>query len=94
MSKHRDAKKRPTRGTPPEREARQARPRASGGPEPQSPTAANRSVSRPEPAGATRPTHEQIAARAYEIWEAQGRPEGADRENWFEAERQLRATAR
>jgi DUF2934 family protein len=33
---------------------------------------------------------EQIASRAYQIWEERGRPEGMDRENWFEAERQLR----
>lgn len=34
-------------------------------------------------------SHEQIAKRAYELWEAQGKPEGADRKNWYEAERQL-----
>jgi hypothetical protein len=37
------------------------------------------------------PSRERIAVRAYELWEAQGRPQGADREHWFEAERQLRA---
>jgi hypothetical protein len=37
------------------------------------------------------PTFEQIAVRAYQIWEAQGRPNGSDQEHWFEAERQLRA---
>ena len=36
-------------------------------------------------------SHEQIANRAYELWEAEGKPEGADRKNWYEAERQLRA---
>ena len=36
-------------------------------------------------------SHEQVANRAYELWEAQGKPEGADRKNWYEAERQLRA---
>lgn len=34
---------------------------------------------------------EQIANRAYERWEAQGKHEVADRKNWYEAERQLRA---
>ena len=37
------------------------------------------------------PTYEEIAARAYELWLAQGRPEGREGENWIEAERQLRA---
>jgi hypothetical protein len=37
------------------------------------------------------PTQEQIARRAYEIFEQRGRPEGCDLEHWLEAERQLRA---
>jgi hypothetical protein len=41
--------------------------------------------------GTTGPTHEQIDVRSYERWEAQGRSKGLDRENWFEAERRLRA---
>ncbi|MGO9919305.1 MAG: DUF2934 domain-containing protein [Isosphaeraceae bacterium] len=40
------------------------------------------------------PTHEQIAARAYELWEAHGRHAGADRDDWLEAERLLRGEAR
>lgn len=32
---------------------------------------------------------EQIAARAYALWEAQGRPEGRDQEFWFAAEQEL-----
>ncbi len=36
-----------------------------------------------------RPTHEQIAARAFQLWEARGRPAGTDREDWLEAERIL-----
>jgi hypothetical protein len=35
-------------------------------------------------------TDGQIATRAYEIWLESGCPEGADRENWLEAEHQLR----
>jgi hypothetical protein len=31
-----------------------------------------------------------IAARAYVIWEQQGRPHGKDRENWLLAESQLK----
>jgi hypothetical protein len=36
------------------------------------------------------PTFEEIAARAYDLWVARGRPEGRDHENWVDAERQLR----
>ena len=30
-------------------------------------------------------SEEEISARAYEIWEAEGRPEGRDKEHWFRA---------
>jgi hypothetical protein len=36
------------------------------------------------------PSYEETSARAYEIWLLRGRPEGCERENWTEAERQLR----
>lgn len=36
------------------------------------------------------PRTEEIAARAYEIWLANGRQHGRDVEHWLEAERQLR----
>ncbi len=39
-------------------------------------------------------THEQIAVRAYQLWEAHGRRTGTDRDDWFEAEQFLRAKAR
>ncbi|CAN7692487.1 DUF2934 domain-containing protein [Rhizobium leguminosarum] len=29
--------------------------------------------------------HEQIRRRAYEIWEAEGRPDGADKRHWLQA---------
>lgn len=35
------------------------------------------------------PLHEEIAARAYEIWEKRGRPEGEAIAHWLEAESQL-----
>ena len=35
---------------------------------------------------------QQIARVAYEIWVSRGRPEGSDREDWFEAERRLGAS--
>ena len=37
------------------------------------------------------PTHEQIAARAREIWLESGSPENHDLECWLEAEAELRA---
>ena len=35
--------------------------------------------------------HEQIARRAHEIWVQQGCGHGQEQQNWFEAERQLKA---
>ena len=36
------------------------------------------------------PSHDRIAARAYQLWEANERPTGTDYADWFEAERLLR----
>ena len=36
-----------------------------------------------------RPLHEEIAQRAYEIWEQRGRPSGSREEDWFRAESEL-----
>lgn len=49
----------------------------------------------PRPAKVTKapPTHEQIAVRARLIWEAKGRKPGQDKENWLEAEAQLKREA-
>lgn len=41
-----------------------------------------------EPQG---PTHEEIAARAYECWQERGGIGGTAEEDWFQAERELRA---
>jgi hypothetical protein len=35
-------------------------------------------------------SQELIAARAYDIWEQAGRPEGQELEHWFQAESELR----
>ena len=35
-------------------------------------------------------TLEQIRRRAYEIYEASGRPQGRDREHWLQAEAEIR----
>jgi hypothetical protein len=37
----------------------------------------------------SRPTHEEIAQRAYAIFEQQGRPPGRELEHWLQAEAQL-----
>jgi hypothetical protein len=37
------------------------------------------------------PSHEKVAAIAYDIWEREGRPEGQEESHWLEAERLLRA---
>jgi hypothetical protein len=36
--------------------------------------------------------HEEIARRAHELWEQDGRPEGRHEEHWMEAEKQLRGS--
>jgi hypothetical protein len=46
--------------------------------------AAKRAAVAPPP-----PDLERIRARAYQIWEQEGRPNGRDQEHWQEAERQL-----
>jgi hypothetical protein len=38
--------------------------------------------------------HSDIAALAYELWQARGRPEGSPEEDWFQAAEQLRSRAR
>jgi len=38
-------------------------------------------------------TYDQIAARAFEVWERKGKPDGQDMANWREAEAELLAEA-
>jgi hypothetical protein len=35
--------------------------------------------------------HDKIAMRAYEKWVKRGRPHGTDKQDWLEAEAELRA---
>ena len=59
---------------------------------PQAGAPPRRAGTKPRPATTSvKITQEQIARRAHEIWVKQGCGHGRDRENWFEAERQLRA---
>jgi len=37
--------------------------------------------------------HKEIAARAHEIWESNGRPEGTHEADWFQAAAELRSRA-
>jgi hypothetical protein len=39
----------------------------------------------------TKIPHEKIAMRAYEKWCQRGRPNGTDKQDWMEAEAELRA---
>jgi hypothetical protein len=38
--------------------------------------------------------HEKIAMRAYEKWCKRGRPNGTDKQDWIEAEREIREEIR
>jgi hypothetical protein len=71
----------------PKPQARAARVRPAAGPAVAEPAKTAPLATAPAP----EPTYEEIAARAYDVWIAAGRPEGRDHENWMEAERQLRA---
>jgi hypothetical protein len=39
---------------------------------------------------AIEPIHDDIARRAYQLYEERGREHGRDQEDWFQAERELR----
>ena len=39
---------------------------------------------------AREPTHDEIARRAYQLYEARGGEQGREWEDWFQAERELR----
>lgn len=41
------------------------------------------------PVETVRPGHDQIAVRAYELWQADGSPNGRDEQHWLDAEREL-----
>ncbi len=50
----------------------------------------SKSAKSASPAVPAAPTHEQIAARAHELFLSSGEQPGRDEEFWLEAERQLR----
>jgi hypothetical protein len=51
----------------------------------------NSPIRTPSVVAVSAPLHEAIAARAYELWGAQGHPENCDKAIWLEAEGQLAA---
>lgn len=91
MSKRTNAKGRQSQASPPSRKDKAASARPAGALEPRAASAADTSAALTGGKRQTGPSQEQIAARAYQLWEAQWKPEGSNQKNWFEAERQLRA---
>lgn len=57
-------------------------------------TAAKPQAVVPDPSGGLGPTTQEIATRAYLIWEKRGKPIGRDREHWSQAEAELKAEVR
>lgn len=91
MSKHGHAKKQQAQVNPlPVSGDSTARPQASRHAGEHHPLVTNGPDPASNPGGWVASTHEQIAVRAYELWVARGEPVGDGREDWFEAERQLR----
>ena len=41
-----------------------------------------------------RPEHRTIGELAYSLWQARGCPDGTAEQDWFDAEKQLRAASR
>lgn len=93
MGKRGPAKRREVHTADPNRKNEVLSGRPSGG-SPRGATSPGEHVSGHPAAEASIPTHERVAALAYRLWEAHGRPTGTDRADWFEAERLLSAGAR
>jgi hypothetical protein len=91
MSKRTRDERTQAQSSPPSRKDETIAARAESISELRSTTAKDAPAAPPRARKGEGPSHEQIAARAYQLWEARGRPGGADWENWFEAERALRA---
>jgi len=94
MSKQTHTKRREGQTVPTSQKNEPVSAGPSSGPLQRAVTSREVPVSRSSAAEGPNPTHEQIAVRAYRLWEALGMPAGTDREVWFEAERLLRAEAR
>lgn len=53
------------------------------------PVATERKIPVPPPAISARPSDDEIALRAYEIYEREGRQPGTELQNWLKAEAEL-----
>ena len=89
MSKLRDKKSRDAQGTAKGQERHGVSVHASGGSHRGAAVAAHVPLSLSTVAEISSSAHDRIAARAYRLWEANGRPAGTDQADWFEAERLL-----
>jgi hypothetical protein len=58
-------------------------------PVPPAANAENLKAQSPEPASSRSVTHQEIQTRAYQNWEAKGKPAGMDLKFWLEAQREL-----
>lgn len=79
--KDRNMSKKPSPGKTPQK--------PSPAPRSAPPPAENATARSPEKVRPLEPAPEQIELLAYELWEARGRPQGTDLEDWFQAERRL-----
>jgi len=94
MSKHTHTKQREGQASPTSQKHERVSVGPSSGSLQQAATAREAPGSHSPAAEGPSPAHEQIAARAYQLCEAHGMRAGTDREDWFQAERLLRAEAR
>ena len=89
MSKLRDSKRRETQVPPTGHEHKRATVQPSDGTPQRAAGPAQAPISLCTVAELSSSAQERIAARAYQLWEANGRPAGTDLADWFEAERLL-----
>ena len=93
MSKSQSGRKRATQASPPTGKSEPPPAPAARETEPQRGEARGVPASFHPRGEDRRPSAEQIALHAYHLWLARGQPVGTARDDWFEAERQLAATA-
>jgi len=94
MSKNTHTKRQEAQASPMSQERERVAARPSSGSSQRVAVPREAPVSLSTVAAGPSPSHAQIAARAYQLWEANGRRAGTDCEDWFQAERLLRIEAR
>jgi hypothetical protein len=90
MSTLRITKRRERQAAPEDQRMEPVSGRPSSGSPPRAAIFGDIPVSLSTVAEAPGPAHEQIAERAYQLWEVNGRMMGNDCADWFQAERLLR----